>query len=48
MNTIIVATGEETGAQAMRENLSGALAIVRPLAEEISVASRPRRRYREP
>jgi spermidine synthase len=36
-NTIVVATaGEETGAAALRKNLSGAPGIVRPLAEEIA------------
>jgi spermidine synthase len=36
-NTIVVATaGEETGAAAMRKNLSGAPGIIRPLAEEIA------------
>ncbi len=35
-NTIVVATGEETGPAALRENLSGAPDIVRPLTEEIS------------
>jgi hypothetical protein len=36
-NTIVVATaGEETGAAALRENLSEAPGIVRPLAEEIA------------
>lgn len=35
-NTIVVGTEEETGAEVMRENLTGAPGIVRPLAEEIA------------
>lgn len=35
-NTTLVATGDETGAAALRENLSGAPEIVQPLAAEIA------------
>jgi spermidine synthase len=35
-NTIVIATGEETGAATLRKNLSGAPAVVRPLADEIA------------
>ncbi|MCA1730510.1 MAG: fused MFS/spermidine synthase [Actinobacteria bacterium] len=35
-NTIVVGSREETGAEAMRQNLSGAPEIVRPLAAEIA------------
>ncbi len=40
-NTTVVATSEETGAEAIRANLGGAPEVVRPLAEEIAAEIEP-------
>jgi spermidine synthase len=40
-NTIVVATGEETGAAALRQNVSGAPEIVQPLAAQIADKIKP-------
>jgi spermidine synthase len=40
-NTIVVATGEETGAAALRQNFSGAPEIVQPLAAQIADKIKP-------
>ena len=40
-NTTLVATRDESGAEAIRENLEGAPRVVRPLAEEIAAGIEP-------